>query len=214
MWLAEPVFRGDEENENEKESEREKGKWQMEMLSVTFGTRYYSTTQGAPRLFSPSLSPTHIQLSEIESPPGRKKLNLLTADIQRLTAPSLRHDNLLDVLAVKLSLPHHASFPPSSSTPSRLPRGPARHVHSLTTFREQGRATPTNAHQVGSDHSHPARPACAQPKLDLFKSFRLSRSSSLLFLPLRGDTLNVVDNNDDNDAFRLRPHHLCAQDDR
>lgn len=57
----------------------------LEVFTVTFESRYYSTSQ------------------------GRKKLKQLEAEIQRLC--SIRHTNLLAILAVKLMLPH-SSGPP------------------------------------------------------------------------------------------------------
>lgn len=58
---------------------------QLELIVVEFGTRYYSTTH------------------------GRKKLKSLADDLRRLS--TVRHTNLLAVLASKLSLPNTNSHP-------------------------------------------------------------------------------------------------------
>ena len=52
----------------------------LELFSVTFGTRYYTTAQ------------------------GRKKVKLLESEFQQLV--KVRHTNLLDVLAVRADMPH------------------------------------------------------------------------------------------------------------
>lgn len=61
----------------------------LELYTVTFDSSYYTTTQ------------------------GRKKLNTLQEEIQRLT--SIRHPNLLGVFAVKLVNMHPSS--PNPNTP-------------------------------------------------------------------------------------------------
>ncbi|THH00815.1 hypothetical protein EW026_g1755 [Hermanssonia centrifuga] len=73
VWQAEPV------------SEDARTAIRLELLVVSFDSRYYSTTQ------------------------GRKKLKSLESEIRRLT--SIRHANLLAVLAVRLILPNNSDFP-------------------------------------------------------------------------------------------------------
>ena len=75
VWQADPV------------TEDPHASFNLEVLSITFESRYYSTSQ------------------------GRKKLKALEAEIQRLC--SIRHNNLLAILAVKFTTSH-------SSGPARL----------------------------------------------------------------------------------------------
>ncbi|THH28609.1 hypothetical protein EUX98_g5583 [Antrodiella citrinella] len=73
LWQADPV------------TEDPHASFHLEVFTVTFESRYYSTSQ------------------------GRKKLKQLEQEIQRLC--SIRHSNLLAILAVKLITPH-SSGPP------------------------------------------------------------------------------------------------------
>lgn len=68
---------------------------QLELLVVEFGTRFYSTAH------------------------GRKKLKALAEDLRRLA--SVRHTNLLAVLAAKLSLPNTSSPPKLSILHEKRP---------------------------------------------------------------------------------------------
>ena len=73
VWQADPITEDPHESSN------------LEVFTVIFESRYYSTSQ------------------------GRKKLKLLETEILRLC--SIRHSNLLAILAVKLITPH-SSGPP------------------------------------------------------------------------------------------------------
>jgi len=93
----------------------------LELYVVTFHSEYYGTSQGPFPLPVPSFIP-----SSPPSPPGRKKLKQVEAEIQRLT--SIRHPNHTSVFAVKLT-----GAGPTYPVPMTLSSSPSRNLVDMNT---------------------------------------------------------------------------------
>ena len=87
----------------------------IELLSIAFDSRYYSTGQ------------------------GRRKLKVLEAELQKLTI--IRHPNLLAVLAVKLILPNSNSQPKLLILHERRPSVTLQDVLEDSDWLRESRAT-------------------------------------------------------------------------